>query len=141
MSNKRRHDKATGYRALQDNGVDVSKHNEVRFNSGSETWRHFVGKSAVAYVARRYGYWVSSEVEVPEGEIDCLLWGQPDHPVWAVELETNPDEATKKDKLKRYVLEQPGIDDMRLLDVDALPDEHSALIDHVSDKLNLAHHD
>lgn len=137
MTNKRRFDKARSYRELQDNGVDVSKTNGIEFNAGSETWRHVVTKAAVGYIGRRYGYWVSSEVEVPQGEIDVLLWGLPDRNVWACEVETDVTEATKQDKLRRYVLEQEGIDDMILIDVDEMPETLSNAVEYVNAQMGL----
>jgi hypothetical protein len=134
---KRRADKAAAYRELQNHGVNVSKTNGIEFNAGSETWRHVLAKAAVGYVGRRYGYWVSSEVEVQQGDVDCLLWGLPARNTWAVECETSPTEATKKDKLNRYVLQQPGIDDMILLDVDAMPDSIGGVVDWVSGEMGL----
>lgn len=137
MTNKRRFDKARSYRELQDHGVEVSKTNGIEFNHGSETWTHVVAKAAVGYVGRRYGYWVSSEVEVQQGDVDCLLWGLPDRNTWAVECEQNVSEDVKQDKLRRYVLEQPGIDDMILIDVDEMPEELSTAVKWINAQMGL----
>ena len=112
---------AKAYRALKDSGASVQKHNQIRFNSGSETAIHVVAKALVGQVGIQHGYRVSSEVDVPEGEIDTLLWGHPKRLTYAVELEHSPTDETKKDKLNRYVRRVDAIDDMVLINLNKLP--------------------
>jgi hypothetical protein len=108
------------YRELKDHAVEVSDSNQIEFNSGSETIPHVIGKALVGHIARHHGYRVSSEVVVPNGEIDIILWGNEDRLSYAVELETSPNEETKQDKLERYVKETP-LDDMILLNLNEMP--------------------
>jgi len=137
MSDKRRADKHKAYQLLKRNGVDLQQHNQIRFNSGSETWRHVICKAAVAYIGQANGYWVSSEVDAKWGEIDVLLWGHPDRMTIAVEVETSPTEAVKEDKIQRYVRKQPGIDEMYLVNVSEMPVDMMHALDYVSDSLGL----
>lgn len=121
MSNKRRQTKHTAYRELKDANVDVSKHNEIRFNSGSETVKHAVGKLLVGYVGQINGYWVSSECECDLGEIDVVLFGHEDRMTYAVELETGWDDTTLYDKQERYVKQNEPIDDIIPIEVTDMP--------------------
>jgi hypothetical protein len=110
-----------GYRTLQNAGWNVQKHNQVRFNSGSETIKHAVAKMLVAQAGARNGYRVSSEVDHSHrGEIDILLWGNPDRLTLAVECETSPTDDVIEDKVDRYVRDTP-IDDLVLVNVTELP--------------------
>lgn len=108
------------YRELKDYSVEVSKHNHTEHNSGSETVPHLVAKTLVARVGVVNGYRVSSEVSVPEGSIDCVLWGHPDRLTYAVECETGLLPEVKESKVDRYVKQTP-IDDIQFIEVNDLP--------------------
>jgi len=112
------------YRKLKDSGWQVSKHPAVRFNASgeSETIGHFVSKAIAAKLCLQNGYMIDTEVvsEHGYGEIDLICYS-PDRITMAVELETNPDEDTKQDKLERYVKSNNVIEDMQMIAVDELP--------------------
>lgn len=109
------------YRTLQRAGVEVGKRNQIRFNGGSETVKHFVSKCLVGYIGQLNGYRVSSEVQTDHGDVDVLLWGHPDRLTLAVEAETSPTERVVKDKLRRYVEYHEPVDDMILINVNEVP--------------------
>jgi sporulation protein YlmC with PRC-barrel domain len=82
----------------------------------SETIPHYTLKSLMAFVAARdYGYMTDLEVNVPHGEIDCLLWGHPNRLTYACEIETSPTAEIKQEKLEKYVNAISAIDDMILI--------------------------
>jgi len=126
------------YRALQNQGVNVHKERIPRMNAGgkSETVKHHTIKNLIAYAgARDYGYMSDIEVEVPQGDIDCLLWGLNDRLTLACEVETAPTEETKESKLERYVKQIGPIDDMRLINVNNVPTDMMEAADYVSNQL------
>lgn len=137
MSNKRRQTKHQAYRSLKDAGIDVSKHNEIRFNSGSETVKHAVGKLLVGYVGQINGYWVSSECECNLGEVDVVLFGHPERMTYAVELETGWDDTTLYDKQERYVHQNEPIDDLIAIEVNEIPVDMIEAAEYVADCLGL----
>lgn len=104
-------DEIQAYRDLKDSGVSLQKRNQIRFNSGSESVDHLIAKAIVGYIGHKNDYRVSSEVEVPNGEIDIVLWGHKERLSYAVEVETNPEDQTIQDKLETYIY-QTNIDDM-----------------------------
>ena len=109
------------YRALHNNGWNVNKHNQIRPNSGSETVKHLVAKSLVAHAGLELGYKVDSEVSHSHrGEVDILLFGNPDRLTLAVECETSPTDEIVQDKVDRYV-SGTCIDDHVLVNVTELP--------------------
>lgn len=109
------------YRELHNNGWNVNKHNQIRPNSGSETVKHLVAKALVAHAGLELGYKVDSEVSHSHrGEVDILLFGNPDRLMLAVECETSPTDEVIQDKVDRYVKNTP-IDDLVLVNVTELP--------------------
>jgi len=110
------------YNDLRREGVALQKHNQIRGNGGAETARHLAAKTFAFHAATNAGWRVSSEVEVPQGEIDLVLFKDRETRVWAVEVETSPTEEVAQDKLERYVKQQPGIDDMVLINVTNMPE-------------------
>ena len=48
-------------RYLRDHGYDLSYRPGIRFNTGSETLGHFVGKCLAAYILHADGYTVDTE--------------------------------------------------------------------------------
>lgn len=91
-------------RRIQGAGWDATKTDEVRFNSGSETLKHFVLKSVVAKLLVDRGFKVSSEVvHDTRGEIDIVCHGEPGYAPWCVEVETHATDDVIQDKIKRYV--------------------------------------
>ena len=137
MSNKRRKAKYDAYQNLTNHGVNVQKEDQIRPNPGSETFPHEVAKLAVAHIGKANDYWVSSEVEMPHGRADIVLWGNPDRLTYVVELETGWLEETKTEKLQQYVLDQPGIDDMLTVEVTDLPEHTMDILDNVSKQIGL----
>lgn len=113
---KRDKDRYQETRRLQNAGVDVDTSDTIRFNSGSESYPHFITKCTVAYLGQINDYFVECEAITRYGEVDCLLY-HPDRRNIAVEVETGWTEETKQDKLNRYVKQQEGIDDMWPLEV------------------------
>lgn len=110
------------YNDLRRQGVELQKHNQIRGNGGSESARHIVAKSLAFHAATQSGWRVSSEVSVEHGEVDLVLFQDRETRVWAVEVETSPTTEVKQDKLDRYVKQQPGIDDMVLINVSEMPE-------------------
>ena len=108
---------------LKRHEVYVQNHNQIRLNSGSETAKHVVAKALVAQIASEQSWRVSSEVSVPDGDIDVLLHKTPQERVWAVELETNPTEEVTQSKLNRYVKQTTGIDDIVIINISQMPVE------------------
>jgi hypothetical protein len=138
MSNKRRSDKHTAYRQLQASGIQVQQTDQIRLNSGSETFAHEIAKLAVGHIGKANDYWVSSEVDCGQGDIDVVLWGHPDRLTYAVEVETGWTDETKQDKRKRYVDDQTGIDDMLTVEVTEMPTDWMDALGYVSRELGLA---
>lgn len=117
---KRQHIERQHRRELQDAGFRVDKPDYVAFNSGSETFKHAQCKFVAAWSLHEQGYRVASEVEMPDGEIDVLGYATEDKDCIAVECETSPTEEVIKDKLDRYVYNQP-VRDMFLMNVNEMP--------------------
>lgn len=124
------------YRTLKDANVEVSKHNQIKFNGGSETVKHLVCKSLAAYVGHANGYRVSSEVEVPQGEIDICLWGHPSRLSYAVEVETSPSKDTIESKLDRYVKATP-IDELVIINPGVVPLDMVQAAEFIADELGV----
>ena len=111
------------YRRIKRAGWQLHKEPAVRFNASgaSETVGHIVSKTLVAKLCLQNGWMVDTEVEHAEyGEIDVLAYA-PDRLNWAIELETDPTEATRQDKLERYVYSTEPINDLCVVDVSILP--------------------
>lgn len=125
----------TLYHNLQRVDVDAQKHNQVRLNSGSETETHVVAKALVAQIATEQSWRVSSEVSVPQGDIDILLHKTPQERVWVVELETTPTKEVTQSKLNRYVKQNTGIDDIVVIDISKMPVEIPVAKEYLAEKL------
>jgi len=115
------------YRELQNSGVQVSKHNQVRYNEGSETSIHAAAKSLVGLQGIQHGYRVDSEVKVVddygnESFMDMLLWGHDSRTTLCVELEHSPTEEIKSRKLDQYV-RNTAVTDMILINLNDCPAE------------------
>jgi len=124
------------YRELKDYSVEISKHNHTEHNSGSETITHGVAKHLVGMVGVRNGYRVSSEVEVKGGDIDMVLWGNPERLTYAVECETGLTEETKQSKIDRYVMQTP-IDDIVFVECNRLPMDMVECYEFIASELGL----
>jgi len=128
------------YRRLKDSGVDVSKHNQIRFNEGSETSKHICAKSLVGLLGIRNGYRVDSEVEVQtrnfSGEIDTLIWGHPERLTYAVECESSPMRETISRKVDQYVSET-AVDDLQVINVTTLPQDMTDALGEIATELGL----
>lgn len=130
------------YRRLKDSGVNVTKGNKIKYNAGgsAETSKHICAKALVGLVALRNGYRVDSEVEVQtrnyQGEIDVLLWGNPDRMVWAVECESSPTQETINRKVDQYVSET-AVDDLQVINVTTLPQDMTDALGEIATELGL----
>ncbi len=132
---KRQRDEYTDRADLQDCGWQVEKTDSIKFNGGSETTRHVCLKAIAGHVLRDHGYRVSSEVEHDQhGEIDVLAYAGDGDP-FAVEIETNPHEATVTSKINRYVRSNDVIRECFILAADQAPTEFEAARDWVEDQL------
>lgn len=129
-------DAYTEYRQLKNSGVSVQKRNQVRFNAGSETSKHVVGKALAAKVCLDMGYRVSSEVEVPNGEIDIVAYGHPERLSYAIEIEHSINKETKDSKLQRYVYET-AIDDMILIEANDIPENILDALGFIKEELGM----
>ena len=135
---KRTKIKHRAYRQLKNEGIQVTKSNQVRPNPGSETYSHFRCKACVAFLGQINGYWVSSEVDFPNGkEADILLWGHEDRNTLVVECETSIDDIVKQEKLNNYVKGFESIDDMLMIEVLDLPENAHQTLGFVSEQLGL----
>lgn len=134
---KRQAEKHKAYRELHRHGLDFAKFNHIAPNSGSETFAHIVAKAAVLHVGVNNDYWVASEVETPHGEIDVLLYGNPERSTYAVEVESSPTQDVKQDKLNRYVRKQSGVDDMVLINITEMPSQFVEALGYVANELGL----
>lgn len=124
-------------RELQDHGVKTSKTNKIEYNAGSETHRHAQAKATVGYLGLQNGYRVDSEVSVPDGSIDVLLWGNRDRLTLAVECETSPTEEVIESKLQRYVRDVGPIDDMFVLNLNEMPENRLDALEWAREQLGL----
>mgnify|MGYP007047131310 CR=1 FL=1 len=134
---KREQHKYQSYRELHNAHVEVAKSNQIEFNSGSETIKHAVAKLLVGYIGHTNGYWVSSEVDVPQGEIDVLLWGHESRLTYAVEVETGWTDTTLYDKTERYVHSVGPIDDIVPIEVTEMPINMIEATEWISEQLGL----
>jgi len=130
----------TEYRRLRDSGVDVTKHNQIRFNAGSETAVHACSKLLAGFVGQANGYRVDSEVSIETpagtGECDVLLWGHPDRLTYAVEIEHAITEETKEQKRTLYV-DNTEIDDLIMIEANDIPPEMLDAGHHIADQIGL----
>jgi len=124
------------YRELKDYSVEVDTHNFTEHNSGSETVPHGVAKHLVGMVGVRNGYRVSSEVSVPEGDIDMVLWGHDERLTYAVECESGLLPEVKESKRERYV-DQTPIDDLLTIEVNNVPHNMQEAYAHIATELGL----
>lgn len=115
---------------LRDAGWDVPQEDMVAFNSGSESLDHYRCKCLAAWILKEEGYRVGSEIEKEGvGEIDVIGYGTEDDPI-AIECETDISDDVIKDKLERYVWNEP-YRDLFVVAVDELPAERDAAIEYV----------
>lgn len=128
------------YRTLKDSGIALSKHNQIRFNEGSETSKHICAKSLTGLLGIRNGYRVDSEVDVQtrnySGEIDVLLWGNPERLTYAIECETSPTRDTISQKVDQYVSET-AVDDLQVVNVTKLPQNMTDALGYIGTTLGL----
>jgi len=124
------------YRTLIDSGVEVVDDHVIRNHSGDETEIHFHAKCAIAQIGKQNGYIANCECSVPEGDIDCLLYGNPERLSYAVEIEHSPTEEIKQSKLKRYV-KQTAVDELCLINANVLPMNVIEMREHIENELGL----
>jgi len=109
------------YTRLHRAGLDLSTQPTFETNSGSETTTHAVAKLITARLFLEEGWLADCEVTLPNGrEMDVFAYG-PDRLNYAVELEQNPREGIKNEKLKHYVHTNQVVDDMLLIDISNAP--------------------
>jgi hypothetical protein len=125
------------YRNLKDENVEVQQPDQIRFNAGSETIKHAVGKLLVGYVGSQNGYNVASEVETQHGEIDVVLFGHESRHNLAVEVETGLDRITAADKAERYIDRHEHLTDVLFVETTDLPHNMTEAADHVAECLGL----
>jgi hypothetical protein len=112
------------YRELRGSGVQVSKHNTIKPNAGSETAKHIALKALVAHVGIQNGYRIDSEVVInyrgQEVYCDVLLWGHDSRMSYAVEVEHSitPDTVTSK---KEQYVDHTAIDELVVLNATDYP--------------------
>jgi hypothetical protein len=126
------------YRELKDHGVEVTRHNQIQPNDGSESLRHLQAKATVAYIGLQNDYRIGSEVIVSGCyEIDILLWGNTERDTYAVECETSPTQETMNEKLEQYVKNVGPIDDMLTVNLNEISDNRCEMLGDVSDQIGL----
>jgi hypothetical protein len=124
------------YRELKDHGVEVTRTNSIEFNSGSETATHVTAKALVGHIGLSNGYRVNSEVHVPQGDIDMVLWGHPERLSYAVELEHSPTRETVESKVDRYV-DQTCLDEIVVINLNDFPENYLEATEFIADELGL----
>jgi len=129
---KDQHDEWRTRSDLHSANWQVTKEDSIKFNHGSETFRHLACKTAAGWVLRDRGYRVDSEVVCPGGEVDVLGYKRDD--ILVVECETSPSEGVVADKLERYVYGEPPRD-MIVLDVGELPEEFMGALKWVDEQI------
>jgi hypothetical protein len=126
----------SAYRELKDYGVEVTQTNSVEFNSGSETATHVTAKALVGHIGLSNGYRVNSEVRVPQGDVDMVIWGHPDRLSYAVELEHSPTRETVESKVDRYV-NQTCLDEIVVINLNEMPENYLEATEFIADELGL----
>lgn len=121
-------------RTLQNAGVRVDKRDVIQPNHGSETFKHKLGKLAVAHVLEERGYRYDSEVEVPDGEIDMLGYANAEKDCIAVEIETSPTQEVITNKIERYVENLP-IRECFVLNANEIPMDGMEAVEYVKEQL------
>lgn len=128
------------YRELRDSGVQVSKHNKIAPNPGSETAKHIALKALVAHVGIQNGYRVDSEVPIEfngtEVYCDTLLWGHDSRMSYAVEVEHSivPDTITSK---KEQYVDHTAINELAVLNATDYPIDIQDAYGRVAQELGL----
>jgi len=122
-------------RAIQDAGWKLDKENKVCFNGGSETNRHFVAKSQVAYYLSNQGYRVDSEVCNSDGsaEADLIAYANSEPP-FVVEVETGLTEETKQKKLEQFYENTPFVE-CYIFEVGEMPENRLKQLEWIQNKL------
>jgi hypothetical protein len=135
MSDKRRFDEWNSRRMIQDANWKLDKENKVCFNGGSETNRHFVAKSQVAYFLSQQGYRIDSEVQnqSESAEADIVAYAN-DEPPFVVEVETGLTAETKERKLEQFYHGTPFVE-VYMLEVNELPEDRSDQLEWIQDEL------
>jgi len=122
------------YRRLKNDGWDVSTPGSIKPNPGSETVDHFVTKGIVAYAGLNNNYSVDTEVSGPSGRIDVLYYDST-RLNWAIEVETCAYEDILNEKQRKYVGESHYIDEMQVIELEALPDDIEGIYEAVRRQL------
>ena len=107
------------YRTLKNSGVSVDDNHTIAPHTGQETKKHYHAKCAVAHIGMQENYIVNTECDTGRGRADVVLWGHESRLSYAVEIETDIQPETKKDKLQQYVRET-ALDDMVLIEAKGL---------------------
>lgn len=122
-------------RELTAAGWEITQTDRVCFNGGSESNRHFVAKSQVAWFLSQQGYRIDSEVQNDSetAEADIIAYGN-DEPAFVVEVETGiTDEITEK-KLEQFYHNEPFCE-VYLLEVNDMPEDRNEQLKWVQNEL------
>jgi len=122
-------------RELNAAGWKVDQEDKVCFNGGSETDRHFVCKSQVAWLLSYNGYRVDSEVvnEDETAEADIVAYGNGEPP-FVVEVETGITKETTDKKMQQFFYNEPFCE-VFLLEVNHLPEDRSKQLEWIAKEL------
>jgi len=124
------------YRRIKREGFDLNSTPTFEFSNGNESIDHALSKLVVAHLVQKHGWKADCEVPCEHGEIDVLAYA-PDRQNYALEIETNPDEETTQDKLKRYVYSNDVIDDVVIIDISDVPDTFSFMEGFIDQRVSL----
>jgi hypothetical protein len=109
------------YTRLHRAGLDLNTQPTFETNGGSETTTHAVAKLITARLFLEEGWLADCEVTLQNGrEMDVFAYNH-DRLNYAIELENNPRDGIKREKLKHYVDTNTVVDDMLLLDITNAP--------------------
>ena len=141
MMNKQQKIELTQRKELQSDGWHVSQSQSIKSNDGftNESMQHLVAKLSAAMILADVGYRINTEVAHKNGhaEIDLLAYGCSDRLTYAVEIETDADEARMKEKRCKYLTEH--IDDMLVIDLNDMPENMIAAQSFIERELNVKH--
>jgi len=108
---------------------------QVCFNDGSETLRHFIGKSVAGYICVDEGYRISSEESVHGSECDILAWGHPGRSPIVIEIET--DKTEEIEIFKRDAFSCGPVREVFVLEANRLPSDIEEMESHIRGKIGL----
>ena len=132
MSSKRQKDTWQKRKRLERYGVDADP-KAVRIHS-DETPLHVCARRLCGYVLQNAGRAWDEEVDVGNGRVDCIDFGDFDEAPLAIEFESNPTQPTIDEKVEKYVKSGP-CRDVLILDLRDAPNHIAELAEWIEGEL------